>query len=116
LKLDATLVYLERVGIARSLSTPSLTVLSGEEAVFQVGGEIPIQEDTKSDIRLKARHGSDLMPKGGENDHRRDMHLSSLVYSHQLRSIVGVVLGLRVRARLDSGHPLQMVSPVPRPV
>jgi len=42
--VDATLAYLERVGVARSLSTPSLTVLSGEEAIFQVGGEIPIQQ------------------------------------------------------------------------
>jgi Flp pilus assembly secretin CpaC len=42
--IDAVLSYLERVGIARSLSTPSLTVLSGEQAIFQVGGEIPIQE------------------------------------------------------------------------
>jgi Flp pilus assembly secretin CpaC len=42
--IDAVLTYLERVGIARSLSTPALTVLSGEQAIFQVGGEVPVQE------------------------------------------------------------------------
>jgi type II secretory pathway component GspD/PulD (secretin) len=36
------LSYLEQVGVARSLSTPTLTVLSGEQAQFQVGGDIPI--------------------------------------------------------------------------
>ena len=42
--IDSVLSYLERVGIARSLSTPSLTVLSGEQATFQVGGEVPVPE------------------------------------------------------------------------
>jgi pilus assembly protein CpaC len=42
--IDSVLSYLERVGIARSLSTPSLTVLSGEQALFQVGGEVPVPE------------------------------------------------------------------------
>jgi pilus assembly protein CpaC len=36
------LSLLEREGIARSLSSPSLTVLSGELAQFQVGGQVPI--------------------------------------------------------------------------
>jgi Flp pilus assembly secretin CpaC len=40
--IDATLSLLEREGIARSLSSPSLTVLSGEQAQFQVGGDIPV--------------------------------------------------------------------------
>jgi Flp pilus assembly secretin CpaC len=40
--VDLALSLLERRGIARSLSSPSLTVLSGEPAQFQVGGEIPI--------------------------------------------------------------------------
>lgn len=33
---------LEREGIARSLSQPSITVLAGENAQFQVGGEVPV--------------------------------------------------------------------------
>lgn len=36
------LSLLEREGIARSLSSPSLTVLSGELAQVQIGGEIPV--------------------------------------------------------------------------
>jgi pilus assembly protein CpaC len=40
--VNVALSLLEREGIARSLSSPSLTVLSGEVAQFQVGGEVPI--------------------------------------------------------------------------
>ena len=40
--IDAALSLLEREGIARSLSSPSLTVLSGESAQVQIGGEVPI--------------------------------------------------------------------------
>ena len=40
--LSATLEALETMGFARSLSRPSITVLSGEQAQFQIGGEIPV--------------------------------------------------------------------------
>jgi pilus assembly protein CpaC len=40
--IDAALSLLEREGIAQTLSSPSLTVLSGELAQVQVGGEIPV--------------------------------------------------------------------------
>lgn len=40
--IDAALALLEREGIAQSLSSPSLTVLSGEMAQVQVGGEVPV--------------------------------------------------------------------------
>ena len=40
--IAAALSLLEREGIARSLSSPSLTVLSGELAQVQIGGEIPV--------------------------------------------------------------------------
>ena len=40
--IDAALSVLEREGIAQSLSSPSLTVLSGEMAQVQVGGEVPV--------------------------------------------------------------------------
>lgn len=56
------------------------------------------------------------MPKGEEDDYRSDAQLFSLVYGRQLRSIAGLVPGLRVRARLASEHPWQMVSPVPSSV
>lgn len=40
--LSATLTLLESEGLARTLSSPTLTVLSGELATFTVGGEVPI--------------------------------------------------------------------------
>ena len=40
--IDSALQLLEREGIAQTLSAPSLTVLSGELAQVQVGGEIPV--------------------------------------------------------------------------
>ena len=40
--IDAALSLLERQGIAQTLSSPSLTVLSGELAQVQVGGEVPV--------------------------------------------------------------------------
>jgi Flp pilus assembly secretin CpaC len=42
--IDSVLSVLEQRGVARALSRPSLTVLSGEIATFQVGGEIPVTE------------------------------------------------------------------------
>ena len=42
LAIDNALSFLEREGIAQSLSSPSLTVLSGEMAQVQIGGEIPV--------------------------------------------------------------------------
>ena len=39
---DALFSLLEREGISRSLSSPTLTVLAGEQAVFQIGGEVPV--------------------------------------------------------------------------
>jgi len=42
LAIDSALSMLEREGIAQSLSSPSLTVLSGELAQVQIGGEVPV--------------------------------------------------------------------------
>ena len=42
LAIDTALSMLEREGIAQSLSSPSLTVLSGELAQVQIGGEVPV--------------------------------------------------------------------------
>ncbi|MFN3240625.1 MAG: pilus assembly protein N-terminal domain-containing protein [Planctomycetota bacterium] len=42
--LDALVQALEARGIARRLSSPVLTVLNGETAQFQVGGEIPVPQ------------------------------------------------------------------------
>jgi Flp pilus assembly secretin CpaC len=40
--IDGAIALLEREGIAQSLSSPSLTVLSGELAQVQIGGEVPV--------------------------------------------------------------------------
>jgi Flp pilus assembly secretin CpaC len=40
--IDAALSLLEREGVAQTLSSPTLTVLSGEVAQVQIGGEIPV--------------------------------------------------------------------------
>jgi Flp pilus assembly secretin CpaC len=40
--ISSALTLLEREGIAQSLSSPSLTVLSGELAQVQIGGEVPV--------------------------------------------------------------------------
>ena len=42
--LESALSFLETLDLARTLSSPSLTVLSGEIAAFLVGGEIPISQ------------------------------------------------------------------------
>lgn len=42
--LDSLFTLLEREEVARSLAKPSLTVLSGETALFEVGGEVPIDQ------------------------------------------------------------------------
>jgi Flp pilus assembly secretin CpaC len=40
--IDVFMALLESEGVARSLARPTLTVLSGESAIFNVGGAIPI--------------------------------------------------------------------------
>ena len=47
--LDMLFSLLEEEGIARSLATPSLTVLSGESAELNVGGQIPITTTIETD-------------------------------------------------------------------
>lgn len=42
--LEAVFSLLNRMNIARTLSSPSMTVLSGELATFTVGGEVPIPQ------------------------------------------------------------------------
>jgi pilus assembly protein CpaC len=42
--LDSLFTLLENEEVARSLAKPSLTVLSGETALFEVGGEVPIDQ------------------------------------------------------------------------
>lgn len=40
--IDMLFSLLEQQGISKTLSRPSITVLSGESAIFKVGGEVPV--------------------------------------------------------------------------
>jgi len=42
--IDALFGFLQNEGVARSLASPSLSVLSGEIALFEVGGRVPIDQ------------------------------------------------------------------------
>jgi len=48
--IDTAFNLLESRGIARTLQSPSLSVLSGEVAIFSVGGEIPISQNVFTDV------------------------------------------------------------------
>lgn len=56
--VDNAFQFLASKEIARSISRPSLTVLSGEQALFQVGGEIPVP------VAVTAGSGSDQVLNG----------------------------------------------------
>ena len=56
--LDALLQALETRGIARRLSNPVLTVLNGETAQFQVGGEVPVPQAFTPAARADAGLGT----------------------------------------------------------
>ncbi len=47
--IDLLFAILAEAGIARSLATPELLVLSGEVATFQVGGEVPVATSVVTD-------------------------------------------------------------------
>ena len=51
--VDSILGFLETEGIARSLANPSLSVLSGEYAIFEVGGRIPIDEAFATQVGIQ---------------------------------------------------------------
>ena len=51
--VDTLFRILEREGLARSLAQPSLTVLSGETAVFEVGGRIPIEDTFATNVEAQ---------------------------------------------------------------
>ena len=53
--IDAAFSLLEREGIAQSLSSPSVTVLLGELAQVQVGGEVPVADGVRSCLWCRSR-------------------------------------------------------------
>lgn len=62
--IDSIFSFLERNGLARSLSSPSLSVLSGEIAIFQVGGEIPVPESFLPILGVAGTGGAAALPNG----------------------------------------------------
>ena len=90
--VDATLNTLESRGIARSLAHPSLTVLSGEQALFQVGGEIPVPQSYDTD-------------SGG----------SSGVFNSVVFEFFGIQLGARPLVGLNDEITMDVVAQVSRP-
>jgi Flp pilus assembly secretin CpaC len=63
--VDAALSFLEREGIAQTLSSPSLTVLSGELAQVQVGGEIPVPSAFAPAFSTTSSAGTTTTSTGG---------------------------------------------------
>lgn len=98
--IDTVLSYLERAGLARSLSSPSLTVLSGELAQFQVGGEIPVPE---AFFPTLGNTGTGTIPSG--------------VFSSVFFQPFGIELGIRPLAGEDDVITLdvspQVITPNP---
>jgi Flp pilus assembly secretin CpaC len=62
--IDTVFSFLERNGLARSLSSPSLSVLSGEIAIFQVGGEIPVPEAFLPVLGVAGQAAGGALPNG----------------------------------------------------
>lgn len=65
--IDWTLSMLESEGIARSLANPSLSVLSGEVALFEVGGRIPIDQSFATQVGIQGVFNSTTFIEFGVN-------------------------------------------------
>lgn len=92
--IDTAFDLLESRGIARTLSRPSLAVLSGEVAVFSVGGEVPISQQVFTDVT----------GTGG----------SSVLQETQFRSF-GIELGVRPLVGPDSQVTMDVVPSISLP-
>lgn len=92
--IDTAFDLLESRGIARTLSRPSLSVLSGEVAVFSVGGEVPISQQVFTDVT----------GTGG----------SSVLQETQFRSF-GIELGVRPLVGPDSQLTMDVVPSISLP-
>ncbi len=62
--IDTALSLLETEGIAKSLASPSLTVLSGEQAAFQVGGSVPFEQNVATDAGNAVLQGTNFVNFG----------------------------------------------------
>jgi Flp pilus assembly secretin CpaC len=65
--IDWTLSMLESEGIARSLANPSLSVLSGEVAIFEVGGRIPVDQAFGTQVGIEGVFSSTSFIEFGVN-------------------------------------------------
>jgi pilus assembly protein CpaC len=76
--IDSLFNFLETEDVARSLANPSLSVLSGEVALFEVGGRVPIDEAFGTEVGIQGVFTSTsfiefgvklaVRPLVGEND------------------------------------------------
>ena len=55
---DILFGMMEEAGVSRSLSNPTITVLSGEEAVFEVGGQVPVPSSFTPDSTAVVQDGA----------------------------------------------------------
>lgn len=65
--VDSLFSFLEQEDIARSLANPSLSVLSGELALFQVGGRVPIEQAFGTQIGIQGVFNSVAFIEFGVN-------------------------------------------------
>lgn len=108
--IDATLSLLEREGVARQLSSPSLTVLSGEQAQFQVGGEVPILTITTVSSNTASQLSTEFRPFGIQLDVRPLVDDADAITLDLRPQIVNPSPGLTASIRAATGTPQQTIA------
>ncbi|TGV13067.1 type II and III secretion system protein family protein, partial [Mesorhizobium sp. M4B.F.Ca.ET.143.01.1.1] len=54
IKVDLIIEALEEKGVVRTLANPNLTTLSGEQASFNAGGQVPIRSvDANGEVQIE---------------------------------------------------------------
>ena len=126
--IDTALSLLETEGIVRTLASPSLSVLSGEEAHFQVGGQVPTPINATTDAGNTLLQGTQFVSFGirlsvkplvGEDgfvtiDVRPEISAPDANLTSNIRASTGTALqttafstrSLRTSARLADGRTL----------
>ncbi len=65
--IDSLFSFLEQEDLARSLANPTLSVLSGELALFQVGGRVPIEQSFGTQVGIQGVFNSVAFIEFGVN-------------------------------------------------
>lgn len=65
--IDSLFSFLEQEDIAKSLANPTLSVLSGELALFQVGGRVPIEQSFGTQVGIQGVFNSVAFIEFGVN-------------------------------------------------